>query len=234
MKLSEITKNIDQDEFGNLVLDRMRERDIRYDTVSSDLSLSPSMLRLIITGKRRLSSNKIIEIIKYFDFSDDEIPLSSKQSTVSKGEKIFISYSHKDTEFMERLMVHLKPLERLKLVDLWIDTKLLAGDEWKKEIEKSLNTAKVAILLVSADFLASDFIIENELPPILHNAKKKGTLVIPVILKPCRFTREKYLSEFQAINSPDLPIISLNEHDRELIYDTVAQRIETQFSDNDG
>lgn len=236
MKISEILttpSNIDENKFGDLVLDRMRERDIRYDTVSSDLNLPASMLRLIITGKRQLPSKKIEEIIKYFDISYDEIPISSKKEIVLKGEKIFISYSHKDTEFMERLMVHLKPLKCQGLIDPWIDTKLLAGEKWKKEIKESLNVAKVAILLVSADFLASDFIVNNELPLILQHEKKKGVLIIPIILKPCRFTRDKNLHEFQAINSPDLPIIALKEYDRELIYDTVAQRIEAQFSDND-
>ena len=76
-----------------------------------------------------------------------------------------------------------------------------------------------------------DFIIKDELPPILHSAEEKGTLVIPIILKPCRFTREKSLNKFQAINSPDEPICALYEYDRELIYDTVAQRIEELFGD---
>jgi TIR domain-containing protein len=126
-------------------------------------------------------------------------------------------------------MVHLKPLQRQGLIDAWVDTKLKAGDKWKKEIESSLSMAKVAILLVSADFLASDFIIENELPPILKGAEDKGTLIIPIMLKPCRFLREKSLNEFQAINSPDEPISALTESERELIYDTVAQRIEIEF-----
>ena len=88
--------------------------------------------------------------------------------------------------------------------------------------------------MVSADFLASDFIIDNELPPLLHAAEKKGPLIIPVILKPCRFTREKNLREFQSINPPDEPVSMLDENEQELVYDTIAQRIEEMFPEKAG
>lgn len=175
---------------------------------------------------------KLQDLITYLDIPDDEIPLIESKRKVPRGKKIFISYSHKDSEYMDRIMVHLNPLQRQGVIEPWVDTQLLAGDKWKSEIAKSLNAAKAAILLISADFLASDFIVENELPPLLRNAELKGTLIIPVILKPCRFPREPTLNEFQAINSPDQPISSLDENDRELIYDTVAQRIEIQFGSN--
>src|SRR5690606_7893081 len=124
----------------------------------------------------------------------------------SKGNKIFISYSHRDKSYLDRLMVHLRPLQKQGLIDAWADTRLQAGDKWKKEIESALKESRVAILMISADFLASDFIIDNELPPLLHAAESKGTRIIPVILKPCRFLREKNLCEFQAVNLPDEPM----------------------------
>ena len=99
----------------------------------------------------------------------------------------------------------------------------------EKRNREIIKFSKSCILLISADFLASDLIVEDELQSILHGAEEKGTLIIPIILKPCRFTRERSLNEFQAINSPDEPISVLGEYDRELIYDTVAQRIEDLF-----
>jgi hypothetical protein len=139
---------------------------------------------------------------------------------------VFISYSHRDSDFLERLMVHLKPLEKEGLIDLWVDTKLQAGDQWRTEIEKALARARVAVLLITADFLASDFIVDNELPPLLEKAESEGTRVIPVIVKPCRFARDKSLKRFQAVNNPNAPLATLPESQQELIYDKVSELIE--------
>jgi hypothetical protein len=139
---------------------------------------------------------------------------------------VFISYSHRDSDFLERLMVHLKPLEKEGLIDLWVDTKLQAGDQWRTTIEKALACARVAVLLITADFLASDFIVDNELPPLLEKAESEGTRVIPVIVKPCRFARDKTLNRFQAINNPNAPLATLSESQQELIYDKVSEIIE--------
>ncbi len=78
-------------------------------------------------------------------------------------------------------------------------------------------------------FLASDFIVDNELPPLLQKANSEGATIIPVILKPCRFTRDVNLNEFQAINSPDEPVGLLDEVEREMVFDAVSQRIEELF-----
>lgn len=144
----------------------------------------------------------------------------------NKLQRIFISYCHRDSEYLDRLLVHLKPLEKEGLIDLWTDKKLRPGDLWKREIEMALHRANVAVLLVSADFLASEFIINNELPPLLRNAEEKGTRIIPLILKPCRFVREENLCQFHAINDPQKPLIHLAEGERERLYDSVASEIE--------
>ena len=107
-----------------------------------------------------------------------------------------------------------------------MDTRLRAGDRWRKEIDKALQRAIVAILLVSADFLASDFITDNELPPLLRNAEERGTRVIPIIVKPCRFTRDKNLRHFQSVNDPKRALVLLSDGEQELIYDRVAAEVE--------
>lgn len=141
--------------------------------------------------------------------------------------KAFISYSHKDREYLDRLLVHLKPLEKKGLIDVWQDTKIKTGDKWRDEIEKALEGANIAILLVSADFMASDFIVDNELPPLLSRAEVKGTKIVPVILSHCRFSRESNLSRFQAANIPSEPLSAMKESEREAIYDKVAIDIES-------
>jgi hypothetical protein len=143
-----------------------------------------------------------------------------------KRQSVFISYSHADIAFLHRLIVHLRPLEKEGLIDVWVDTRLRAGDRWQKEIEKALSKASVALLLVSADFLASDFITNNELPPLLRKAEDKGTKIIPMILKPCRFTRDNNLKQFQAVNAPEKSLIMLSEGEQEVLYDRVASEVE--------
>ena len=145
----------------------------------------------------------------------------------SQNRNLFISYSHRDKVCLDRLLVHLKPLEKEGVIDLWVDTKLSAGDKWKPRIEASLRNARVAILLVSADFLASDFIVDNELPPLLTAAEAEGTRIIPIILKPCRFSRDKHLSPFQSINDPRQPLIKMELAEQEEVYDKVSELVES-------
>ena len=151
-------------------------------------------------------------------------------STAGKKNTIFISYSHEDQKHLKRLHVHIKPLEKKGLVDVWDDTKLIAGDKWHEQITSALSKAAIAVLIISADFLASDFIVDNELPPILKKAELEGTLVLPVILKPCRYLREDTLSQFQALNPPDEPILSMPEVEQEAMWDKLSQRIEIELN----
>src|SRR4051794_27299185 len=95
--------------------------------------------------------------------------------------KVFISYSHAAKEGLERLKPHLKPLVREGL-DCWDDTHIRPGDDWKQEIQNALDTTQIAVLLISANFFASDFIDENELPPLLAAAQAKGVCILPVII----------------------------------------------------
>ena len=148
-----------------------------------------------------------------------------------KRDGVFISYCHKDNDYLERLLVHLKPLEKSGKLEIWSDKKIKVGEKWREEIEAAMNRATIAILLISADFLASAFIVDNELPPILKKAENEGVRIISVILKPCRFTRDSNLGQFQAINEPNRPIILLGEGDREKIFDQISEEVEKHIKD---
>ena len=115
---------------------------------------------------------------------------------------IFISYSHSDSQWLERLKMHLKALSKIYDVEYWEDTKLRGGDKWREEITNAIQKTNVAILLVSTAFLASDFITSDELPPILRKAEEEGTRVLPLIVAPCEF-EDSELGDFQAINNLD-------------------------------
>src|SRR6187455_1505224 len=100
-------------------------------------------------------------------------------STIERN--VFISYCHADAGWLDRVKVHLRPLARRTALDIWEDSRISPGQEWREEIAKALARARVAILIVSADFLASEFVVSNELPPLLHRAAQGGLLVLPLI-----------------------------------------------------
>jgi T3SS (YopN, CesT) and YbjN peptide-binding chaperone 3/TIR domain len=141
-------------------------------------------------------------------------------------ERIFVSYSHQDRKHLDRLLVHLRPLERSGIIDLWSDIQLRPGSKWKSEIAEAIARSKVAILLISADFLASQFITENELPPLLRAAKSDGVVILPVIVGASRFTKTAELSIFQSVNDPAKPLAVLPVAERERIWVRVADSVE--------
>lgn len=136
----------------------------------------------------------------------------------------FICYCHRDLKYLNRLHVHLAFYERHGQMEIWDDKRILPGALWREEISKALLCTKVAILLVSADFLASNFIAENELPPLLAAAKSDGAIILPVILGPCRFS-DSELSRFQAFNDPSKPLSSMNFNAKEEVWDRVAEAV---------
>jgi hypothetical protein len=141
--------------------------------------------------------------------------------------KVFISYSHQDVAWLRRLRVHLKPLERENRIEIWDDTRIKPGSRWREEIEQALAATKVAVLLVSADFLASDFIARDELPTLLRAAEKEGAIILPLILSPSRFERTPRLAQFQSVNNPSKPLIGLPKAEQEALLVKVSEDIET-------
>ncbi|HMH52236.1 MAG TPA: hypothetical protein VK548_18505, partial [Candidatus Acidoferrum sp.] len=91
--------------------------------------------------------------------------------------------------------------------------------------EYDVDQANVAVLIVSADFLASDFVRTNELPPLLKAAEEEGALILPIIASPSLFLRTPALAQSQAVNSPSAPLVSLTAGDQEAIFVEVAEAI---------
>lgn len=125
----------------------------------------------------------------------------------SKRDQVFISYSHKDKKWLTRLQVMLKPLIQKNSIKVWDDTRIEPGGLWKEEINKALGKAKTAVLLVSPNFLASDFIVENELPKLFDKA---DVSVLWVSLSACMYD-ETEIAKYQAINDPSKPLDKLSK-----------------------
>lgn len=131
---------------------------------------------------------------------------------------IFISYSHQDSKWVDRLKIHLKALSKVKNnIDYWVDTRIRVGSKWREEIQQAIERANVAILLISTDYLASDFIANNEIPPLLEKAEKNGCRIMPLIVSPCAFEMSQ-LSIYQAVNNPEC---SLSEQISEASVDRI-------------
>ena len=87
---------------------------------------------------------------------------------------VYISYSHKDADWKDRILRYLSPLEAQGTVTFWKDTKLRAGAEWGREISEQRSRVSAAILLISSAFLSSDYIVEQEVPALLRQREETG------------------------------------------------------------
>lgn len=149
---------------------------------------------------------------------------------------VFISYAHRDVVFLDRIKVHLKSLESIfpdfKL-KIWDDRHIVPGSNWRKEVENAISAAEIAILIVSADFLASEFITNEEIPKLLLKEKKNKTVIIPVIVGPCGFREHPILSEFQSLNKPSDWIGRMKKFDQEEQWDFLRMKIYEHLNAND-
>jgi hypothetical protein len=111
---------------------------------------------------------------------------------------VFVSYSHADREWMVRFTVMLTPWLRDRGVEVWADEHIPVGDDWHRAIGDAAARARTALLLVSPDFLASRFIVEDELPALIEH----GARLVPVLLRDCLWQEEARLARLQWAHDP--------------------------------
>jgi hypothetical protein len=116
---------------------------------------------------------------------------------------VFVSYSHRNTAEKEALC---KGLTALPQIALWTDSGIEPGDEWEKKIETALSDARLAILLVTNDFLNSTFVKSKELPRILERQRGEGVRVVPIIARPCPWNLHEWLHRLQVLPEGGKPI----------------------------
>ena len=129
-----------------------------------------------------------------------------------KPVKLFISYSHKDEAFRKELQAHLTILERKGVVWSWSDRQIDAGREWASAIDASLESAGLILLLVSADFIASEYIWDVELKQAIARHDAGKAVVIPIIVRACVW-KDAPFARMQALPRNARPIASWPDRD---------------------
>ena len=144
---------------------------------------------------------------------------------VNKEEKVrlFYSYSRKDEELRNELEKHLTLLHRQGLIDAWHDREIDAGDEWKEAIDENLERADVILLLISADFIASDYAFDIEMKRALERHEEQTARVIPVIVRDVNWRKAQF-ARLQALPK-DGKAVTLWEN-RDTAWRNVSEGIE--------
>src|SRR3954470_3178621 len=135
---------------------------------------------------------------------------------------VFLSYSHKDEVWKDRLKTHLGALE----LDTWDDRRIEGGADWFEEIQEAMARASVAVLLVSADFLTSKFILGEEVPRLLRRRRLEGLPVIPVIARSCTWKKVEWLHEIQARPIDGEPLAKRRGDNRDAELVKIAEEIQ--------
>jgi hypothetical protein len=129
--------------------------------------------------------------------------------------RVFYSYSHKDTEFRNQIGTFLAPLRHNNKIVEWHDRKIEPGANWQNEISVQLDSAHLILLLISADFLASDYCFGVEVEKAMRRLKRGEVRIAPILLKPCLW-RESPFSELQIIPRDAKSITSWGSFDEAL------------------
>jgi hypothetical protein len=137
---------------------------------------------------------------------------------------VFISYSHKDGAWLEKLKMFLLPLEDQGILRIWDDTNIRPGSEWLEEIKLSIESARVAVFLITQNFLTSEFIRQKEFPVLLEKAKNRGCVIFWVAVS-ASTVDDTELSRFQAANDPKQPLDTLTEPEQNRVLKNIYDRM---------
>ncbi len=145
-------------------------------------------------------------------------------------DKVFISYSHLDKQWLDRLTDVLHPVR--KRISIWDDTQIKPGEKWDEQIQHALASSKAAVLLVTTNFLRSDYIEGSELPPLMKAAEEEGLQILWVAISASMY-KQTAIAQYQALNKPTRPIDSYRTESkrRELLVEVAEKIIQAMNSE---
>ncbi|MBW4446404.1 MAG: toll/interleukin-1 receptor domain-containing protein [Spirirestis rafaelensis WJT71-NPBG6] len=147
---------------------------------------------------------------------------------MSNAVKVFFSYSHKDEALRDELATHLSLMKRRGFIEAWHDREISAGAEWANAIDDNLNAADIILLLVSANFLASDYCYDIEMQRAMERHEAKEARVIPIILKPSDWSDAPF-GKLQALPKNAKAVTTWQDQDEAFL--NVAQGIRRVVED---
>jgi hypothetical protein len=128
---------------------------------------------------------------------------------------VFVSYSHRDEEIKNELIKHISPLKRINLIADWHDRKIEAGDKWEQVISENLKKADIIILLVSIDFINSEYCYGTEMDAALDRETAGQAVIIPVIARSCMWKNSRF-APYQALPTDGKAIATWSDRDEAL------------------
>jgi hypothetical protein len=166
-------------------------------------------------------------------------------SIFDRERSFFVCYAHEDNassdprqRWLDRLLQFLRPLVRQEGLKTWSDKEIKIGDDWQGRIAEQLEVAIASVLLVSPAFLASDYIVNSELPVLLKHAADRGKPILPIIISPCLYETARFkfpdpesgpeevlLSTIQSANPPSRTLVEMSEGEQNRVFQMVALRL---------
>lgn len=156
-----------------------------------------------------------------------------REKRMDKGDKtieVFCCYARNDLPLLIELKKHLSSLEREKLISLWADVNINAGAQWEEEIHRHLNTAQIILLLVSPDFIASEYCYSIEMQQAMRRHDRGEARVIPIILRPVYWQKTPF-GKIQALPKDASPITSGKWHHQDEAFYSVTEGIRKTVED---
>jgi internalin A len=163
-----------------------------------------------------------VQVAELLNGVDLEKQRSVSLETFTKAKAIFFSYSHKDEGLRDELETHLKLLQRQGIISTWHDRKILPGVEWGDEIDGRLERARIILLLVSADFLASDYCWDKEVRRAVERHEAGEATVIPILLRACDWKGTPF-EKIQGLPKDMTPVTA--SKDRDAVWTGIATSI---------
>src|SRR5215468_7948498 len=137
---------------------------------------------------------------------------------------VFISFINKDAEWLRKLRQFLRPLEERELIRVWDDTEIRTGSDWLADIRKALESARVAVFLVTQNLLDSPFIRDKELPALVEAATNRGCQIFWIAVSSSTIA-DSPLAKFQGVMSPHSPLDLMSEPEQAKVLLEIYQKM---------